>query len=436
MAICKHRDLATGVSSHANEVGYSRPTTQQRITATQPSGQVSSKSGDLHGVPPDSTFPAPLVLPGDELSCNPKYPPQSLRSWIQGTYRNPVTARRSTIYLVPPPTVDASVSFVQAWAQPEGVKGRRPELPATQHVLEYLQAFYHGLEVKMLPADEPRFAAWQDGSRKKRVESRKLPPISLAMGTVATRIRSRASYDGTFAGQLNLNDLLDAAINLLPDDAYAMLMLVEHDLYEDEDDDFCCGRAYGGSRIAVVSMARYNPLLDDTQEVEREHPWPASHCKAFVDGSCSGHFSPPPRKKARKGTSSEEVALPTKKTAMAAAVAAHCRLKKPTSTEDLSNVWLGRVCKTGSHELGHCFGLDHCIYYACLMQGTTGLSEDAGQPPYLCPVDSAKLTRATGAVYEIERDKALLGFCEKFGKDRLFSAFAAWLRFRLDEEER
>jgi archaemetzincin len=37
--------------------------------------------------------------------------------------------------------------------------------------------------------------------------------------------------------QLNLNDLLDAAIEILPADAYALIMLVEHDMFEDEDDE-------------------------------------------------------------------------------------------------------------------------------------------------------------------------------------------------------
>ena len=39
--------------------------------------------------------------------------------------------------------------------------------------------------------------------------------------------------------QLNLNDLLDVAVSILPDDAYAFLLLVEYDLSEDEDDNFC-----------------------------------------------------------------------------------------------------------------------------------------------------------------------------------------------------
>ncbi|TKA66139.1 hypothetical protein B0A55_09792 [Friedmanniomyces simplex] len=102
------------------------------------------------------------------------------------------------------------------------------------------------------------------------------------------------------------------------------------------------------------------------------------------------------------------------------------------SRRHLELLWLSRVCKTASHELGHCFGIDHCTYYACVMQGTAGLSEDARQPPYVCPVDTAKLLTATGAD-EMDWLRALLNFCERFGEDALFAAFAAWLRMRLAE---
>lgn len=75
--------------------------------------------------------------------------------------------------------------------------------------------------------------------------------------------------DGVLPYQLNLNGLLDVASSVIPEDAYAILLLVEQDLFEDEDDDYCCGRAYGGSRIAVVSTARYNPSMDALQKVDK-----------------------------------------------------------------------------------------------------------------------------------------------------------------------
>lgn len=120
--------------------------------------------------------------------------------------------------------------------------------------------------------------------------------IGLNTSTESIGIRWRPSPDGIFPGQLNLDDLLDTAISILPADAYALLMLVEHDLYEDEDDDFCCGRAYGGSRVAVASMARYDPHLDERQNVERNHAWPASHCESYMRACCAN--AEPVKKKA------------------------------------------------------------------------------------------------------------------------------------------
>ena len=122
--------------------------------------------------------------------------------------------------------------------------------------------------------------------------------IGLSSDTDATRIRTRAGRDKVYNRQLNLDDLLDTAISILPEDAYALLMIVHHDLYENSEDDWTCGRAYGGSRVAVVSTARYNPLLDHlmihwVHEVPQHHAWPASHCDAYIQERCCPPSSKP-----------------------------------------------------------------------------------------------------------------------------------------------
>jgi archaemetzincin len=50
-----------------------------------------------------------------------------------------------------------------------------------------------------------------------------------------------------------------------------------------------------------------------------------------------------------------------------------------------------RALKLSAHELGHIFGLKHCVFYKCLMNGTNSLDEMDGQPVHLCPVCLAKL---------------------------------------------
>ncbi|KAK0912814.1 hypothetical protein LTR02_002665 [Friedmanniomyces endolithicus] len=446
MASCKHHPLHLDVSPCAGEFGYERPTAQRLLAATRPSGRLPSvakikvaESVNVD-VPPNSTFPAPLVLPGDELAFDHGYPPQTLRSWKQLKQRNVVTNRRRTIYVLPPPKADASRAHVEQWATRQGV-ARPIEAPAVEDIVDYLQAFYHGLPVKVLHNPKLHFADWNDGARKTVTQkpdgAGQCHDLALQTGSEAIRIRVR-KYD-TFPAQLNLNDLLDAAISILPDDAYALLMIVNHDLFEDEEDDFCCGRAYGGSRVAVVSTARYNPGLDEVIGLDRSHAWPASHCKQYIQRCCDQPSKAGPKAKKQKANTGQLKATQADDTAMSSAVAAH--MAHPISTVDTSHsrdqlrvLWLGRVCKTAMHELGHCFGIDHCTYYACIMQGTAGLSEDARQPPYVCPVDTAKLLTATGA-NEVEWLRALLEFCDRFGEDALFSSFAAWLRVRTAEVE-
>ena len=115
------------------------------------------------------------------------------------------------------------------------------------------------------------------------------------------RIRTHVSRDGVFKPQLNLDDLLDAVISMLPDNAYTQLLLVEHDLFESVDDEFVCGRAYGGSRVAVISSAGYHALLYEKQDAERHHAWPASHCEAYMQ-SCRTAASQPVARSKRKLT--------------------------------------------------------------------------------------------------------------------------------------
>jgi len=60
-------------------------------------------------------------------------------------------------------------------------------------------------------------------------------------------------------------------------------------------------------------------------------------------------------------------------------------------TDDYQQVILQRSCKILAHETGHMFGLPHCIYFECLMDGSNNLEETDAHPQNLCPVCLRKL---------------------------------------------
>ncbi|KZV81721.1 hypothetical protein EXIGLDRAFT_628056 [Exidia glandulosa HHB12029] len=371
------------------------------------------------------TFPYPLVLPEDDIALDPSYPAQSFRSWLKEPDRNEIVPTRSIVYVARPPSVSQSAHFMRSWS------GSDAHRPSIQHITSYIKAFYHGLPVRTLP-EQLSFTTWDDGPKTSTAQASKASTpryVGINTSSESIRLRTRACPDKLYPRQLNSDDLLDAAQSVLPEDAYALILLVEHDLWEGPGDTFICGRAYGASRIAVVSMARYDPVLDVRQGVERVHAWPASHCAAYIQHQCANSSDAGTVAKKKRKTSKApagEPALAAQGSPLYSAVAA---FKEHSADETDVGLWLSRVCRTAVHELGHCFGLDHCVYLACAMQGTASIREDARQPPYLCPVDLAKVLRATGQTDGGRaRTEALLEFCRSQQQgSSLFAAFAAWM---------
>ncbi|KAE8284400.1 Archaemetzincin-2 [Larimichthys crocea] len=71
-----------------------------------------------------------------------------------------------------------------------------------------------------------------------------------------------------------------------------------------------------------------------------------------------------------------------------------------------------RSCKTMTHEIGHMFGIKHCQWLNCVMQGSNHLEESDRRPLDFCPICLHKLQVAIG--FKIaERYKALLHWMEE-----------------------
>ncbi|XP_023612720.1 archaemetzincin-2 isoform X2 [Myotis lucifugus] len=85
-------------------------------------------------------------------------------------------------------------------------------------------------------------------------------------------------------------------------------------------------------------------------------------------------------------------------------------------TPEVTSVLLLRSCKTLTHEIGHIFGLRHCQWLACLMQGSNHLEEADRRPLDLCPICLRKLQCAIGFNI-VERYQALVRWIDDESAD-------------------
>jgi len=77
----------------------------------------------------------------------------------------------------------------------------------------------------------------------------------------------------------------------------------------------------------------------------------------------------------------------------ACGVFSFCRYNPEFTGEKFDKLlWIRRACHVMAHETVHMFGMKHCIYYECLMNGTMSAEESARRRNNtLCPVCLKKL---------------------------------------------
>ena len=176
---CAHPSLQLEPSAHATEAGYRDYTLQQLANA---SGRGKKGAG------PTTSFPRPLVLPGDDLSEDPRCPPQSLRSWLRLPERNEVTSRRNIIYVASPPVIGGDVKMMEEWADPQSSgsgtisevqEGLTAQSLRAEDMEAYLRAFFTGMTVSRLSPGFT-FTSWDDPRKSKaksKAKSRVIPDL-------------------------------------------------------------------------------------------------------------------------------------------------------------------------------------------------------------------------------------------------------------------
>ena len=92
-------------------------------------------------------------------------------------------------------------------------------------------------------------------------------------------------------------------------------------------------------------------------------------------------------------------------------------------SDDWQQLMLRRSCKVLAHETAHMFGIAHCVYFHCLMNGSNHLAESDARPMHLCPVDLRKLQHSVGFDV-VAREERLHDVCLHLG----FTDESRWFR--------
>jgi archaemetzincin len=96
--------------------------------------------------------------------------------------------------------------------------------------------------------------------------------------------------------------------------------------------------------------------------------------------------------------------------------------------KDYPALLLRRSMKVLTHETGHMFGLTHCVYFNCVMNGSNHLQESDRRPLHVCPVCLRKLQFSVGFDV-VKRYEALAQFDRQAGLEDE----AAWVDRRLEK---
>ncbi|XP_008436028.1 archaemetzincin-2 isoform X2 [Poecilia reticulata] len=153
--------------------------------------------------------------------------------------------------------------------------------------------------------------------------------------------------------QILTGDLLQFLGKRKPKDAFCIVGITMIDLYPKDSWNFVFGQASLSEGMGVFSFARY-----DDHFYSRNYAGRLKKKLQPRQGDYSvfqGYYTPP-----------------------------------------ITSTLLLRSCKTITHETGHMFGIKHCQWMNCVMQGSNHLEESDRRPLDFCPICLHKLQVAVG----------------------------------------
>jgi len=189
--------------------------------------------------------------------------------------------------------------------------------------------------------------------------------------------------DNYYGQQLLTGDIHNKLNKVVKNNTYAVMAISMKDLYPRDSWNFVFGQASFKRRTGVFSFCRYK--ISPDEELPENYD-----CIEETD-----------------------LELGTLKGARAAA-------------------FLRRCFRVVSHELGHLFGMSHCIHFQCLMNGSNSMTESDDTPCNLCPICLRKLhyaltDKTRTKVNLVDRYKNLLEIYKEYGMVAEYS----WVENRL-----
>ena len=244
-----------------------------------------------------------------------------------------------------------------------------PAMPPLEELASFASAYFGGARVRVLESAKVALedaSAGRVGAFASRSKGKIKLPAALGGGEGALSLRRGARGRVSLHVDPLLGELARGLERSGLSTCFALVgVCTEIDLHSHPTDLFVAGMAAGGSGVACFSFSRYHPHLRMSPEHWDDYGYAA---KAASD------VYYPDSKAARR-----RLALGDDVPSYDSLSGASKRLFKL------------RAAKLLTHEILHLYGVDHCVNYRCLMQGTGHLREDFAAPVHLCPVDLRKL---------------------------------------------